>query len=199
LLITTEFSSPVILVGHSLGGLLARDYAQSHPENVAGLVLLDATSDAGIEELVFAYEATVPRLDEAIAASRPGTPVVTMPVGTSDEVIMAFTPEILRGVRTEFGALDRRISEGSLLSQGVSLGDLPVVVIRRGRMSNPPTQADLDHRSGQETLLALSSNSILITAENSGHAISLDEPLVVADAVRKVIEAFDSDGRLVTK
>jgi pimeloyl-ACP methyl ester carboxylesterase len=34
---------PYLLVGHSYGGLLAVNYAFRHPEDVAGLVLLDAT------------------------------------------------------------------------------------------------------------------------------------------------------------
>jgi pimeloyl-ACP methyl ester carboxylesterase len=34
---------PYVLVGHSYGGLLAVNYAFRHPEEVAGLVLLDAT------------------------------------------------------------------------------------------------------------------------------------------------------------
>jgi pimeloyl-ACP methyl ester carboxylesterase len=34
---------PYVLVGHSYGGLLAVNYAFRHPEDVAGLVLLDAT------------------------------------------------------------------------------------------------------------------------------------------------------------
>lgn len=37
---------PVILAGHSLGGLTVRVYAQQHPEDVAGLVLVDATPEA---------------------------------------------------------------------------------------------------------------------------------------------------------
>ena len=34
---------PYLLVGHSLGGLLARMYADDHPAEVAGVVLVDAT------------------------------------------------------------------------------------------------------------------------------------------------------------
>lgn len=34
---------PYVLVGHSLGGLLARLYAHQHPADVAGVVLVDAT------------------------------------------------------------------------------------------------------------------------------------------------------------
>jgi pimeloyl-ACP methyl ester carboxylesterase len=39
----THTPTPVILVGHSLGGLHARYFAATRPELVAGLVLLDAT------------------------------------------------------------------------------------------------------------------------------------------------------------
>lgn len=36
-------TTPVVLVGHSLGGLIALCYAAQHPNSVAGLVLIDAT------------------------------------------------------------------------------------------------------------------------------------------------------------
>jgi pimeloyl-ACP methyl ester carboxylesterase len=38
-----HIQGPYVLVGHSLGGLLARLYAHEHPAEVAGVVLIDAT------------------------------------------------------------------------------------------------------------------------------------------------------------
>ena len=39
LLTQTGVSGPVVILGHSLGGLYAEAYAASHPQNVAGLIL----------------------------------------------------------------------------------------------------------------------------------------------------------------
>ncbi|HSW12831.1 MAG TPA: alpha/beta hydrolase [Solimonas sp.] len=45
LLQATQTPTPVILVGHSLGGLYSRYFAATRPEQVAGLVLLDASPE----------------------------------------------------------------------------------------------------------------------------------------------------------
>jgi pimeloyl-ACP methyl ester carboxylesterase len=184
---------PYVVVAHSLGGLLARTYARTYPGDVAGLILLDATSDEDFDELAAARATVVPQLDTAISASRPGLPVVGMPVGTSPEVVMAFTPEILRGVKTEFEALDRLPAEmkraGGFGGIG-DLGHLPLIVVRRGKTEQPPSEADLRHQRIQENLAKLSKNGTLIVAQNSGHTIPLDEPGVVADAVRRMLDGL---------
>jgi pimeloyl-ACP methyl ester carboxylesterase len=41
-------SPPYILVGHSLGGIIARKFEKQYPDEVKGLVLVDATSEDAI-------------------------------------------------------------------------------------------------------------------------------------------------------
>jgi len=185
---------PYVIVAHSLGGLLARTYARTYRGDVAGLILLDATSDEDFDELAAAGAATVPKLDAAIGLSRPGVPVIGMPAGTSPEVVMAFTPELLRGVKVEFEALDRLPAEMKRPGGFGDLGDLPLIVVRRGKTEQPPSEADLRHQRVQENLAKLSTNSALIVAQNSGHTIPLDEPAVVADTVRRMLDARRTKG-----
>jgi pimeloyl-ACP methyl ester carboxylesterase len=185
---------PYVIVAHSMGGLVARTYARTYPNDVAGLILLDATSDEDFDELAAASTAIIPQLDAAIGSSRPGIPVIGMPAGTSPEVVMAFTPEILRGVKTEFEALDRLPAEMKRPGGFGNLGSLPLIVVRRGKTEQPPSEADLRHQRVQENLAKLSTAGTLIVAKESGHTIPLDEPGVVADAVRRMLDAQRAKG-----
>jgi pimeloyl-ACP methyl ester carboxylesterase len=40
-----NISPPYILAGHSVGGIIAREYAKEYPAEVSGMLLLDATSE----------------------------------------------------------------------------------------------------------------------------------------------------------
>jgi pimeloyl-ACP methyl ester carboxylesterase len=77
------------------------------------------------------------------------------------------------------------------------LGNLPLVVLLpKGPYSRPPRGVDADEwkrfndekRQQKLDFPNLSHNSKLIFAENSGHHIHLDEPQVVIDAVRLIVE-----------
>jgi pimeloyl-ACP methyl ester carboxylesterase len=45
LLRAAGIKSPYILVGHSVGGLIARVYGEQYPKEVAGMVLVDPTHE----------------------------------------------------------------------------------------------------------------------------------------------------------
>lgn len=195
LLETADVEGPYVLVGHSMGGLLAREYARTYPEQVAGLLLVDSTTERNFDEIEAARVSVVAQIDATLAVAQPGVPVIGLPAGTSPEMQMAFTPEVLRGVKAEFEALGRLTPQERPSSAAGALGDLPLIVIPRGRTMAPPSADDLDHRQGQEELLNLSSNAVLTVAENSGHAVPLDEPQVVAAAVRRLLEALKSSDR----
>jgi len=47
-----EVPRPVVLVGHSFGGLVARLYAAAHPEDVAGIVFVDPAQPAEFHPLL---------------------------------------------------------------------------------------------------------------------------------------------------
>jgi pimeloyl-ACP methyl ester carboxylesterase len=57
---------PVLLVGHSIGGLIARVYAREYPDAVAGIALVDATS----EDTQLNYRGKIVRVREG-ATARP--------------------------------------------------------------------------------------------------------------------------------
>lgn len=195
LLAAANVDGPYILVAHSMGGPLAREYVRSYPGQVVGLVLVDTTTERNFIEVDAARTSVIAQIDATLAVARPGVPVIGFPAGTPAEMQMAFTPEILRGVRAEFEALGQLTPDLRPSSAAGALGDLPLIVIPRGRTMSPPSEDDLNHRRGQEELLALSSNSTLIVAENSGHTVPLDEPQVVADAVRALIASLPAEAR----
>ncbi|HYJ84927.1 MAG TPA: alpha/beta hydrolase [Pyrinomonadaceae bacterium] len=73
------------------------------------------------------------------------------------------------------------------------LGDTPLIVLTRGKREYPDTeegkQLDEDRKRMQRDLLNLSSNSKQIIATTSGHHIQLDDPKLVIDAIRQVVDS----------
>ncbi|KLD76462.1 hypothetical protein Y886_21215 [Xanthomonas hyacinthi DSM 19077] len=49
LLARASIRPPLVLVGHSMGGMVVRLYAAEHPDDVAGMVLVDATNEGQAE------------------------------------------------------------------------------------------------------------------------------------------------------
>lgn len=188
---------PLVLVGHSMGGLLARLYAKRYPSEVAGLVLVDASP----ESVIFApgasdaRKAIVAQIDKGLENGKEGVPIVPMPAGTAAETMMAFTPKILRAVKQEYLAIDL-VPQSLRRPNGYgTFGDKPLAVIRRGATANPPSADDDDWRKAQEAMAKLSTNSFLVVAEKSGHVIPYEQPAIVADTVRRLLGEIKNSKR----
>jgi len=89
--------------------------------------------------------------------------------------------------------------------QEYPLGDTPLVaLLPKPAVGNPPPGVTADEwrrvneekRRQKEEFAKLSRNSKLIVAENSGHHIHLDEPEVVINAIRQVVDAARRGAKL---
>jgi pimeloyl-ACP methyl ester carboxylesterase len=81
-------------------------------------------------------------------------------------------------------------------AQIMTLGDLPLIVLSHGKDQHMPgLSAEVNREFGQtwqqmqSELAAQSSQGKRIVAEQSGHYIQLDQPELVIDAIREVVEA----------
>jgi pimeloyl-ACP methyl ester carboxylesterase len=85
--------------------------------------------------------------------------------------------------------------------QEYPLGDIPLIVLTRGKREYPNNevgdQLNEERMRMQSDLLNLSRNSKQIFAANSGHHIQLDEPEMVTNAIRQVIDAVQRRAKLL--
>jgi pimeloyl-ACP methyl ester carboxylesterase len=206
---------PFVLVGHSLGGLEARVYAERWPEDVVGMVLVDS-SPAG--EMLL--EVSLPDYDEAegresyaaytlqcalAVARRPLEP--SMPEYkecSSVDALPSDTPAAIRRVWSKFFTADYFADKVSLMSSLYthrydsadhrSLGAMPLVVLTaKNTWGDSPaairfTDTFLKYWLAQhEAFARLSSRGVHRYIKDSNHHIQLDQPQAVIDAVNEVV------------
>ncbi|MER5942477.1 alpha/beta hydrolase [Streptomyces sp. NPDC001928] len=155
-------AGPVVLAGHSLGGVFAARYAPDHGDRVKGLVLLDATPPTMAADITN----TIPASAKGPAAE-----------------VRAQNLAIFQGQNPE----KLVIADGPVRS----VGNIPVEVIKHGRqdLAAIPTygpRLEEAWSAGQRKWLALSSRSSLSTAEKSGHYIYVDQPDAAVQAIERV-------------
>jgi len=148
----------VVLVGHSLGGLVAAEYAHRFRNDVHALVLLDATPPSVVQGVLN----LIPADETGIAAEVRG--------GMS-ALVSGNNPE-------------RLVYDG----QPVGSLDVPVTVVEHGLpifSAVPDYGADLQRlwSAGQRQWLASASDGQLVTAQESGHYIYLDQPQLTVDLI----------------
>ena len=175
LLQDAEVPGPYVLAGHSLGGLFARLYAATYPDEVIGLVLVDAYSER-LEGLMspVQWQALV-RLNQGVGTDK----VIPIP-GYGDV-------ETLR-----WGADNAVVREAVAASP---LAPMPLAVLAHGRpfpqSAEAPgfTSGELEgfFLAGNEDLATLVPQARFFVASESGHDIHQDQPELVTEAVRQVV------------
>jgi pimeloyl-ACP methyl ester carboxylesterase len=168
LLAAAHVQGPYVIVGHSYGGLIARLYASTYPDDVAGLVLEDALSEGLYDGLTTAQREVletinlVPELVDTLSSfaqviSAPRVRTMPMVILTAD--LPPITP------------------------QDVASGVFPpfVTVEFVNALWSAQTAA-------QDSLAKLFPSARHITKTNSRHYIHLEQPQLVVDAIREVVD-----------
>lgn len=211
LLRNANVERPYVLVGASYGGFIIRSYARQHPDRVAGVVLVDAAE----EQVVFTH---MPTMHEAVGSlriaafvSRFGLTRLVLhylanqakaegriPSDATPDVIdaaiaLSVRPSAWRTALDENAAYDVTPPNERIAGGFGPLGELPLIVIRHGKPFSGLNAglADLEAAwgDGQARLAALSANSRVIVATANGHNIAMENPALVADATRAVVES----------
>ena len=186
LLLKASIEGPYILVGHSMGGMLVREYADQYPEDVVGLVLVDSAHPDMGARLLTALPPKTAGEPKSLEAWRRYSNWMSTSNGRM--------PSDVEGV-------DMLVSNAQVKAVK-SLGDLPLLVISRSP-NNPVMAAGMPSlpeetnakvlqlwQQMQIELAGLSSNSTRVVADHSGHFVMLEEPRLVADAIRKLVDEY---------
>jgi pimeloyl-ACP methyl ester carboxylesterase len=211
LLNNAGIQDPYVLVGHSLGGNNVQLYASRYPDEVAGMVLVDPQfynmSSYLDPELQNAYEQlAIPSPDSSLWMKFLATIGVTrLPYtfgGKTDERIAISThAKNYYETMDEYTSLLESAKERRAAT--VSLGDKPLMVLSAGAREFPGfSQEQSDRINGawtesQAGLTRVSRNSEQIIAKDSDHGIQYDDPELVIDAIRQVMEAVRNCARRV--
>jgi pimeloyl-ACP methyl ester carboxylesterase len=173
LLHNARIPGPYVLVAHSIGGWHARVFTQQYRDEVAGLILIDASHPDYASAMLAALPAPSADEPQSVTEAREGW---ENPVGSLSE------------------PMDMAISAEQVRATG-PFGDLPLVVLSRDPELVEgwlPLEIEQDVNAVWQTLQAdlatLSTNSTHTIVEGAGHGIHLDQPRVVIDAIRALVD-----------
>ncbi len=197
---------PYVLVGHSFGGMTVRLFASKYPEEVVGMVLVDPLHPEEWESIARNEKEQIEagmRLARRVAWFARfglmrlyfyliGAGVVKPRVRSAWITSIEKMPhELLPALRASWcrpQPYETIIRQVECLSQSAAQvaaagghGEIPLIVLSA---SNPSQ----DRQRVQKIAAGLSANGRHMVASDSGHWINIDQPALVIEAIREVIE-----------
>jgi pimeloyl-ACP methyl ester carboxylesterase len=205
--------APYVLVGQSFSGLLCRLYAYLHPEEVAGLVLLDPAHEdqftrfpQPIQEMFSPIkEMQIQQLRAARELAAAGNldqipALVPIPAALPSELSQAYahmskaSPDRFDTMIAELEALETT-QEQVRAARKRGLGNIPLFVISHGIPQAVPGVAEevnaayeASWQQMQAEIAALSTTGMRLVAERSGHMIQHDQPELVIETISQAVE-----------
>ena len=167
-----SLKKPVVLVGSSYGGILVRLYISEYPNDVAGLVFVDATGEDQVKrygKLDAAYPEAFRKSFEDLLKTQKGAEA-------------AETRESLR------------IQMAGTVEGMKPLPDIPMAILtsmqpkQNAQYVNQTARGYAEWRAMHEEWFDRSSNALHIETSKAGHHIMDDEPQLVIEAVRFVLD-----------
>ncbi len=191
---------PYILVGHSFGGYNVRLFASRYPQETAGIILVDAAHE---DQFKYFRRNGIVQHSAGASFMMSGP---SIPNNLPDDVRPIAQAHVEKtkaflALRGEMVSFQRSADQ---VSQSKPLPDVPFSVITRGKRVWPHTekgnrmetiwselQDDLATRISYHRNEA---DAYHIFAKQSGHYVHLDEPGVVVNAIRKLVN-YGRDNR----
>lgn len=170
-------SGPLVLVGHSLGGLYVRAYAARHMEQIAGMVLVDSSHEA--------QRAALRKLYSVPDRVRMALTIPLMIVRSRRWRGGADRRSAIREYRMfcRLGAADQALASGAL-------GSRPLIVVTRGpRRGRDATRFWPAWRDLHRNLVQLSGNSRHVISGSPEHYLNRGDPQLLISAIAEVVES----------
>ena len=213
LLKAVKVGPPYVLVSHSYGGIIARTFLEQHPDEVAGMVLVDVATEMMYQMYPHVPSASLETIGDGIDWDK--LTHLHEEGGYSDEEMKEIEKAIERtapaATAEDNRGSGRALAEKRQYARCV-MGDKPLSVIRcnmahdyrvlyeAGVKAGNGTEAEReDARKFIETfdlfddeirfaLLRLSKNSRYVSVEDCGHDITMRRPQIIADEVEWVFQ-----------
>lgn len=175
-----DLKKPLILVGHSYGGWVVRQFASAYPKQVAGLVLVDPANET--------LEIELRKIDAA-------------KVTQDQQRLVGMAPP---SAKADLALVQAIFDEGKLPNHA-ALPDVPMAILSSVQefKNNPffqETAVALKVKRNLHAKLAdLFSNATHVVTNRSGHHIQNDEPHLVINAIEQIILGLNIEAQKIAR